>query len=455
MNEYLAIDIGASSGRHILGRFDGSRITLEEIHRFDNGMTEENGRLVWDLAHLTEEVIRGIEKCGELGVKPVSVAIDTWGVDYLLLDCEGKPLLPAVAYRDGRTVPAVAAVAEVIPDASLYARTGIQKQSFNTIYQLVAEKGGDKLSKATRMLLMPDYLGYVLTGVMEDEYTIASTTGLLRAETGVWDDALFEKLGLPRRLVGTLHMPGTPLGPLKPEIAARVGFDAMVVHAAEHDTGSAVAACPIDADSVYLSSGTWSLIGCENPAPVLTDEAREANFTNEGGVEKRYRFLKNLMGMWLFQSIRRELDKKYTYDEMMEMAMASSYEKTFSVLDDSLNTPKSMIGAIRALLGEDAPLGDVIKSAYLSLAHAYDDAIREIESMSGKPIRSIMIVGGGSKDRYLNRLTAEITGKRVLTGLTEATALGNLISQIMCDRGLDLTEARKIVKNSFPIKEFV
>jgi sugar (pentulose or hexulose) kinase len=261
-------------------------------------------------------------------------------------------------------------------------------------------------------------------------------------------------LGFQKDLFLPLSKPATLLGEFSPEIKAQVGFSAKVIHAPSHDTASAVAACPIDDKSVYISSGTWSLIGAENKTPTLDFAASEAGFTNEGGVEYRYRFLENIMGMWLFQNIRRNTDKKYTYDEMMNMARESGYGKLINPNDPSFTAPQSMVNAIREYLGErELPLGDLLKSVYLSLANSYNTAVKTIEKLSNKRIENIFIVGGGSKDKYLNELTAKITGKRVVIGLDEATATGNILSQIMYSENIGLDKARETVKKSFDIRE--
>lgn len=452
---YLAIDIGASSGRHILAHFEEEKIVLEEIYRFENGMHLQDGSLVWDIGHLFREVKAGIAQCKTIGKIPQTVAIDTWGVDYVLLDAQGHEILPAVAYRDGRTDAAQQPVSALISQQDLYGKCGIQHQKFNTIYQLYCDKQSGKLDKAAHCLMMPDYLSYKLTGVCKNEYTNATTTNLVHAERKTWDPELLSLLGIRPGLLQELSLPGTVVGPFTEEIQSEVGFNATVLLAPSHDTASAVAACPLDDDCVYLSSGTWSLIGTENRDPILTQKACEANFTNEGGVEYRFRFLTNIMGMWLFQSIRKEIGKTLSYDEMMQAAMQSDYCKTFNCNDSTLTAPESMIGAIQALLGEELPLGDVLSAVYHSLAASYKAAVETIERLSDKQILRILIVGGGSKDRYLNELTSKVTGKTVLTGLSEATALGNLLSQIMHDRKITLSEARNIVRKSFPIKETV
>lgn len=455
MSYCLAIDIGASSGRHILGELKNGKLETTEVYRFENGFKEENGTLIWDIERLTADVIAGIAECKKLGIIPETVAIDTWGVDYVLFDKDGKEILPCVSYRDGRTASAVEEVFSIIPREALYANTGIQTQPYNTVYQLYCDKKSGKLDSAKRLLMMPEYLSYRLTGVMKNEYTNASTTNLVNAESKKIDADVCNALGIDPGLFGELCLPGTYIGNFTEEIKAKVGFDAKVIFCPSHDTASAVAACPIDETSVFISSGTWSLVGTENLYPVTTPEAMEANFSNEGGINYRFRFLKNIMGMWLFQNIRKDLGKKYTYDEMMFMAMESDYDKLIDPTADCFLAPDNMIEAIRTYLGEpDLPVGDVLKSVYLSLATSYKNTVEEIERVAGKKIDRVAIVGGGSKDKYLNQLTKEYTGRRVTVGPTEGTAAGNLISQLMyLDSGLDLDKARKIVINTFEIQE--
>ena len=426
----LAIDIGASSGRHILGELKDGKIEMTEIYRFENGFSEKDGFLSWDIEYLTKSVIEGIKKCSEIGKIPETVAIDTWGVDYVLLDKDEKEILPAVSYRDPRTVGVPEKVEKIITLTELYKRTGIPKQNYNTIYQLFSDKETGKLDKAEHLLLMPEYLSYKLTGVKKSEYTIASTTALIDAKTRNWDTELIEKLGFKPSIFKEICMPGSIVGSFSEEVKNEVGFDAKVVFCPSHDTASAVSACTLKGHSMYISSGTWSLIGSVNSYPVLTEEALNAGFTNEGGANNTYTFLKNIMGMWLFQSIRRNLDKKYTYDEMMEMAKKSKYSKIFDPNDERLVSPQNMIEAVKECLGEpDLAIADVISSVYHSLAKTYSKAVEEIEKMTGEKIDSINIVGGGSKDAYLNELTAIYTKKEVITGASEATAMGNLKTQ--------------------------
>jgi rhamnulokinase len=398
----------------------------------------------------------GIKKCGEIGKIPKTVAIDTWGVDYVLLDENKKEILPAVSYRDSRTTEAEKEVNKIISQAELYSRTGIQKQCFNTIYQLYCDKKSSKLSNAKHFLMMPEYLSFKLTGEIRNEYTNATTTNLVNAETKEWDKYILDTLGLPADMFLELSVPGTVVGNFTEQVKNEVGFDSEVILCPSHDTASAVAACPVDTESVYISSGTWSLIGTENTKPVLTEKALTANFTNEGGIEYRFRFLKNIMGMWLFQNIRRNINKELTYDEMMNLAKTSTFTEKIDPNAQEFLAPENMIEAVRDYLGKpDLSLADVLSSVYHSLAESYKKAVGEIENISGKEIKAIHIVGGGSKDKYLNSLTAEYTGKKVYTGLMEATATGNILSQIMSDKKITLATAREIVKSTFDVKEAV
>ncbi len=455
MSYCLAIDIGASSGRHILGEYKNGSLNCTEIYRFENGFKNQNGTLVWDIEQLTDYVIEGIAECKKQGFIPETVAIDTWGVDYVLLDKDNKEILPAVSYRDQRTSGIPEEVFKVISEDELYSKTGIQNQSFNTIYQLWCDKKSGKMEKAEKMLMIPEYLSFRLTGVIKNEYTNASTTNLINAESKSWDFEIIEKLGFKKSIFGELSEPTTVIGNFSEEIKNRVGFDATVIFCPSHDTASAVAACPIDEKSIFISSGTWSLVGTENLYPVTTKEAKEANLSNEGGINYRFRFLKNIMGMWLFQNIRKNLDKKYTYDEMMYMAMESDFSEKIDPTDETFLAPENMIEAIRNYLGKpELPIGDVLSSVYHSLASSYDKTVKEIERISNKTVEKISIVGGGCKDKYLNSLTKRYTGKRVTAGPTEGTAAGNLLAQIMfLNPEIDLLKAREIIINSFNISE--
>lgn len=455
MKYYLAIDIGASSGRHILGCLDNGRLAIEEIHRFENNLQKTPDGLVWDLQNLVTEVKAGIKKCKILDKIPVSVAIDTWGVDYVLTDSYGNEMLPAFCYRDSRCDKVINDVETKTSPEYLYSRTGIQKQSFNTIYQLYCDKQSGKLDRASHFMMMPAYLSYILTGKICNEYTNATTTGLVSASDCEFDMDIITKLGLNSGIFDKLKKPGDYIGDFTDDVQRELGFNCKVVFCPSHDTASAVAACPLDDGDIYISSGTWSLIGCETAIPVLSPEARKYNFTNEGGIGYRFRFLKNYMGMWLFQNIRKNLNKSLSYDEMMHMAIDAKKYYYIDVNAPEFVAPENMIEAIKAHLNmPDMTLGEVINSVYHSLAKSYNDAICEVEKISGTKANAIRIVGGGSKDAYLNRLTAEYTGKKVTSGPVEATAIGNLASQILADLAdFTLADIRNIIKNSFDIKE--
>lgn len=449
---YLAVDIGASSGRHILSHIENGKLVLEEIYRFENNLVADETGLVWDIDSLFAEVLCGIKKCKEIGKISKSIAIDTWGVDYVLLDENRKGIKPCYCYRDSRTSTVIDEVESLVSPTELYAKTGIQKQNFNTIYQLYADKKSGRLQNAKYFLMMPEYLSFKLTGVCKNEYTNATTTGLVNANEKIWDTQIIHAIGLTEELFKPLFLPSSSVGDLSAEVQKIVGFNCAVLFAPSHDTASAVCACPMMDNDLYISSGTWSLIGTEITEPILSDSARILNFTNEGGIDYRFRFLKNYMGMWLFQNIRRNLNKSMTYDEMMELAKSSNSYKYFDVNDSTLVAPKNMIDAIGKLIGSD-DLGLILNSAYHSLAKSYSEAVTEIEAVTGKRFNAIHIVGGGCQDKYLNALTRDYTGKSVTAGPIEATATGNIVSQIMRDKKISLAAARDLIKKSFDIKE--
>lgn len=464
---YLAVDIGASSGRHIVGTVENGVMSLHEVYRFENRLIEKNGHLCWDMFSLAKSVVEGLRAAHEAGFTPKTVGIDTWAVDFLLLDAAGQPIGDPVAYRDSRTATMRDELEPVLPFAELYARTGIQYQPFNTVYQLCALKKEhpEQLAAAEHFLMVPDFLNFCLTGVMANEYTNASTTALVGAESRDWDDALIARLGLPRKIFGGIRTPGTVLGTLTQEVKAYVGFDCQVVLPATHDTGSAFLAVPArDDEAVYLSSGTWSLLGVENPAPITGTASMAANFTNEGGYEYRYRYLKNIMGLWMIQSVRRELGERTgarpSFPELIAAAKASStFPSVVPTGDDRFLAPKSMVEEVQAACrdsGQPVPAttGEVMQTIYNSLSHDYKAAIDELQSLTGKRYTSINIVGGGSQDMYLNQMTANAAGLPVFAGPTEGTALGNLMVQfIAAGEYADLQSARNAIKNSFEIKE--
>lgn len=455
MHYVLAVDIGASSGRHILGYLENGILKEEEIYRFENGIINEGQALVWDIDHLVTEVKEGLKRCKALDKIPATVAIDTWGVDYVLLDENEKEILPAVSYRDIRTDKIPEEIDGFISRYELYKRTGVQPTNYNTLYQLYCDKKNGKLDNAAHFLMMPDYIAYKLTGKIKNEYTIASTGAILNAKTKQVDKELLELLGIKTEIFKDPLPPMSVVGNLSDSVKKELTFDTTVVFCPSHDTASAVAACPVGDNGVYISSGTWSLIGTENADLILNREAMDSGFTNEGGINYRYRFLKNIMGMWLLQNIRKNLDKKYTYDQMMNMAKGSSFKELITPNAKEFLAPENMIESIRAYLGKpNLPIEDVLNSVYHSLANSYAEAVKVIEKASGKQVDLINIIGGGSKDSYLNELTREYTGKKVLAGPTEATATGNIIAQLMFnDKSLTLEKIREIIKKSFEIKE--
>ena len=453
---YLAVDIGASSGRHILGHMEGGRLVLEEIYRFPNGMQKKNGHFVWEIDSLIQHVKKGMRACAEMGKIPSFMGIDTWGVDFVLLDKNGSRLGDAVGYRDGRTEGMDAVVSRVISESELYARTGIQKQLFNTVYQLAAIREEDPvlLGRADRFLMIPDYLGYMLTGVKANEYTNATTGQLVNAETGEWDYELLEKLSIPMDIFGALSPAGSVLGSLLSEVIEEVGYDLTVMLPATHDTGSAVLAVPTNSDdAIYISSGTWSLMGIERFTPDTSEMSRAHNFTNEGGYAKRYRYLKNIMGLWIIQSIKKELND-YSFFELSEMAKEGT-PTAIDVDDPRLLAPDSMIEAVKAVAGkEDLSIADVLASVYHGLSDCYARTVREIEEMTGREYSVIHIIGGGCRDDYLSHLTAEKSGKRVFAGPVEATAIGNILAQMLGQKVFSsIGEARECVARSFDISE--
>lgn len=456
MKYYLSIDIGASSGRHILSSVQNGKLVLEEVYRFENGMTQKDGHLVWEYEKLFSNIIEGLKECKKLGKIPVSVAIDTWGVDYALIDADGKVIGDVYAYRDGRTEEPIKKVHEIIPFETLYKRTGSQFQIYNTIYQLYTDKLSGKLDKAERFLMMPDFFNYLLTGVMKNEFTNASTTGLMSAKTRDWDMETVKELGLPEKLFKELSDPATLVGNLKPEIAKEIGYDLKVVLPATHDTASAVMAVPEIGQPLYISSGTWSLLGIESPVAISTEEALKENFTNEGGYERSTRFLKNIMGLWMIQCVRREYNKKYSWGDFVTLSKeVKDFDSIVDVNDNSFLAPASMIEAIKDYCrktGQKVPEtpGEIALCVYDSLAVCYKRAVETVERVTGYKFDTIHIVGGGCQNAYLNELTAKRTGRRVVAGPVEATAIGNALSQLLYDGAVkNINEAKELVKVSF------
>lgn len=429
MKHYLAIDIGASSGRHIVGWKENDTIQVKEVYRFPNGVYEENGHLVWDVRKLFSNVVRGILEAFKAYPEIESLSVDTWGVDYALLKGD-EEVYPVYAYRDGRTEDVIPQVHEKIPFSELYRHTGCQFQSFNTIYQLYDEKVNSRLEGVTDLLMMPEYLMWKLCGVKAREYTNATTTGMVNAQTGEFDMEIVERLGYPKHLFPKLSQPGTVLGMLRPEIAAAVGGNCKVVLCATHDTGSAVEGIPMEGNHPYISSGTWSLLGAKTPKPITDAGSEKANYSNEGGVGYN-RYQKNIMGMWLVNELQRELCPEMSFPEIVKLAEASSCNILVDADDPMFLAPRSMKAAFDTATGNRLhSLGDYFRCAYCSLAASYDTALDELEGNTDKYYKKLYIVGGGAKNAFLNRLTEEATGKKVIALPIEATALGNLKIQM-------------------------
>lgn len=439
-NYYLAVDLGASSGRVIGGYIKDGSLVLEELHRFENGMTREDGSLCWDYGHIFSEILKGLKICASHGIKPVSLGIDTWGVDYVLLDSDGHVLGKTYAYRDGRVTGMDERVNEILSPEELYQRTGLQKVSFNTIYQLMADRvyRPEHLQAARCLLMVPDYLNYLLTGKLCCEYTDASTTQLLKTGKSEWDLELIRMLGFPENIFLPLVQPGTVVGKLKEDLSEEIGFQVNVVTVASHDTASAIAAIPEQGDDyIYISSGTWSLMGVILDEPICTEESRKANLTNEGGYAGKICYLRNLMGLWMIQNLRKEMAPSLSYGEICALAeTCEDFPSRIDVNDERYIAPANMAEEIRNDCREQgAPvpgtLGELSSVVYHSLAESYAKVAAELEQLTGRTYSKVMIVGGGSNATFLNRLTEEALGKTVITGLQEATATGNLIVQML------------------------
>ena len=461
----------------MLGHMEQGRLVLEEIYRFDNVQVYKNGHDCWNIENIYEYILHGLKVCARIGKM---VGIDTWGVDYVLLDKERQPCCDCVSYRDRRTEGMDDKVSAKISPEELYQRTGIQKQLFNTIYQMTAQRqeSEGELFRAEHFLMIPEYLNFLLTGRIVNEYTNATTTSLVNAETKSWDYELIEMLGFPKKIFGELAMPGTVIGGFTEEVQKNVGFNSTVILPATHDTGSAFLAVPArDECAVYLSSGTWSLLGVENDKPITGRESREQNFTNEGGFQYRFRYLKNIMGLWMIQSIRRELNgvayvegrgdrrkkrqHQIGFSELSEAAGRSRYFMSVVDVNDSrFLTPESMTEEIKNACRESAQpvpkdTGELMQCVYRSLSKCYADAVGTLAELTGKTYTSINIVGGGCQDAYLNQMTAELSGLPVYAGPVEGTALGNLMVQMLHEAEFtDLQDARNVIRDSFQITKY-
>lgn len=466
---YFAVDLGATSGRTILGTLDNGKFELEEITRFDNNLIETNGHFYWDIYALYFEIIKGLKAVASRGIKVDSIGIDTWGVDFVCIGADGAILRNPLAYRDPHTFGVMDSYFEKkVKKSEVYDITGIQFMNFNSLFQLYAMQLEDNtaLKNAAKILFVPDCLSYMLTGNMVCEYTIASTSQLLDPRTKQLDPKLLASLNLSRSKFGRMVNPGTVIGVLTDEVQKITGLGAVpVIAVAGHDTGSAVAAVPAkDENFAYLSSGTWSLMGIETKEAIINKESYELNFTNEGGIDGTTRFLKNICGMWLYERCRKEWPEEVrekSHKELQEAAMACEAFKYIINPDDPIfANPNSMIEAIQTYCedhGEGKPttVGEICRCIFDSLALRYRQVFSYLQNIASFPIEVLHIIGGGSKNEFLDQFTANSCGVKVLAGPQEGTAIGNVMLQAKAG-GLvkDIWEMREIIANSLELKEF-
>jgi len=474
---YLAVDLGASSGRVVAGRFNGDQLSLEEVSRFDNGGIPLGGRLYWDFLGQWSHVTRGLRAAGSKFDRQIrSVGVDTWGVDFGLLGRGDELLANPRHYRDRHTDGLLERAFGIVPREEIFAQTGLQFMQFNSLYQLLALRLADSapLAAAERLLMMPDLFHWLLTGVAANEFTNASTTQFLNPATRQWSLPLFERFDLPAKILGTLVEPGTRLGPLLPQVADDTGLSGVdVVLPGTHDTASAVLAVPAEGGPAsptapphwcYISSGTWSLMGVESPHPVVTDLCRQLNFTNEGGVGRTVRLLKNISGLWLLQECRRvwsQQGREYSWDALN--ALADSAPPLAALIDPddtAFLAPADMPEAIRDFCrrtGQTPPADDaaVIRCALEGLALKYRQVLGWLEQLTGGRIETIHIVGGGALNRRLCQFAADACGRRVVAGPVEATAIGNVMMQAIADGVVaDIGQARDVIRRSFAVEEY-
>ena len=465
----LAIDLGASSGRGIIGEYDGTKLALRENHRFSNDPVKVNGAFSWDILRIFFEIKNALRTCANSGDRDIkTIGIDTWGVDFGLLGKDGRLLENPYNYRDARTDNINIEAYKRVSKEQLYNITGLQYLQFNTIFQLLAlsVQRPHILENADKLLMIPDLLNYFLTGIKKTEYTIASTSALLNAGTRNWDKSLFAPMGIPEKLFTEIVPPGNILGGLLPEIIEDVGdIKAKVVNVASHDTGSAIAAVPAKGENfVYISSGTWSLMGMESKEPVITEKSAFYDFTNEGGVNNSIRVLRNVMGLWLAQESRRQWERegeKISFDEMADAALKSAPCKSLINVDlPEFIAPGNMPERIREVCGRTGqPVpqtkGEVIRCIFDSLALKYKRTFRQINELQGVNAPYINIVGGGTKETLLCQFTADACGVPVYAGPVEATAIGNIAVQMMALGEISgLGEAREIIAGSFDTAKY-
>ena len=458
MKYFLAIDLGTSSGRHILGWLHDGVLHTEIVHSFKNEIINIDGTMCWDVDYIFAEIVEGIKKCADIGKIPETIAIDSFGADFVLLDAENKRVGHAVSYRDSRTQGMEEIAFKTMSVADMYNRTGIISHNFNTIYQLLAlqKQNPELLSRARSLLMIPDYFNFMLTGVKMSEYTNATTAGLLNSGTRDWDDTIISTFGLPQRIFGNVHNPGDIVGELSADIAEKAGFSAKVMLCASHDTASAVVATPFDAakkdNSLFLSSGTWSLLGAEIVEAHIHEGARVRGFSNEGGYGGTACFSKNIMGMWMLQSVKKEFSDRYSFEKLDALAQTADIESIVDCSDSKYFAPSSM--RVEILLsclesGQKVPfeVGEFTRVIYKSLAACYNKTIAEMEDIFGRKFTHLHIIGSGSQSKFMNHLAAEATGKEVVAGPVEATAIGNIAVQMIA-AGIfsNLDEARSCIR---------
>lgn len=464
---YLAADFGGGSGRVIAGWLEDGKLTMEEIHRFGNRQVRLGDHVYWDFPALFEDMKAGLKKAASKGYEVESIGVDTWGVDFGLIDRDGQLLGNPVCYRDARTAGMTEKLFETLNPTEHYATTGIQVMEINTLAQLLSIKGTAQLEAAEHLLFMPDLFSYFLTGKATNEYCIASTSELLDAKRREWSWETIEALGLPKRIFGDIVMPGTVRGELRKDIAEETGLkDVKVIAVGSHDTASAVAAVPAiegDGPVAFLSSGTWSLLGIELPEPILTEEARQAEFTNEGGVGGRIRFLQNITGLWILQRLMaewKERGEEQTFGELLPAAEQASISSIIPVADAAFTNPPSMEKAISDYCkqsNQPAPQtkGEFVRCLFQSLAKKYKDAIEGANGLLPESLKRLHIIGGGSQNGLLNQFTADALGIPVWAGPVEATAMGNILVQAMAAGEVaDLAELREVVRRSVTPKVF-
>ena len=461
-NTYVAVDIGASSGRLMLSQLKNGKMTLKEMHRFKNGFSYKDGHDRWDIDHIIKEILIGLQKIKKAGYNKISLGIDTWAVDYVLIGKDGKKLEDPISYRDSRTDNAIKDLTAEVSKEEIYKKTGIQFLNFNTLYQLF-EENKDLLTKTDKIMMIPDYIGYVLTGKAVLEVTNASTTQMLSLREGLFDKHLLEKVNVKQEQFPKLVDAGTPLGKLdKSKFPDYDLPDTDIITVATHDTASAVVGSPgMGHHWAYLSSGTWSLLGTELNVPENGPKAFEENYTNEWGAYGTYRFLKNIMGLWMVQCVKRELNDKYSFSELAEMAgKVKPFEQFININDERFVNPQNMIKEIQAYCretGQKVPKtpGEICMAIYSNLALFYAQEIKQLNDILGYKIDTLNIVGGGSNVALLNQLTATVSGIDVYAGPGEATAIGNLTVQMITKSDiLNVYLARRIISDSFEIKKY-